>query len=212
MRYFFLFLLFFVFLSIHNCSAQSTDNITWSSIQLLKNINDQSSYAIKPIIRHHQDVSTYQNSSLDFSYRRKIGKGWYLQGLTRYWFMPDATDRYFLWFDVGYSKDIKKSKLTTFFRYHQAFDIKDRIDPDFLRWKANWTFPSLGAVAPVLGYEIFFRLNSINNVDRVRYEPGIKWRISKTLELSTVYRRENFQNESPKRKFNVGVINLVVKI
>lgn len=207
----FLFIILFLKGS-HVCFGQSTDTRTWSSIQLTKTINAKSSYAIKPIIRHFKDLSDYQNSSLDFSYRHKLKKGWYLQGVTRYWFIPKATDRYFLWFDVGYIKGIKKSKLATFVRYHHAFDLKEQIDPDFLRWKANWSFPTIGKFTPQFAFEVFYRLNNINHLNRVRYEPGVKWAISDRIDFTAVYRRENFENENPRRKFDVGVFNLQFKL
>ncbi len=177
---------------------------------MIKSIDEHYSIALKPIVRHKNDISDYNNSSIDLSLRRKIGKGWHLQGLTRYWFIPDNTDRFFLWFDIGYSKPVGKSKLSTALRYHHAFDIKDRIDPDFVRLNTTWSFPSMGKITPIFSIEPFLRVDTLGKVTRMRYEPGIKWKITDKVVFTGKYRIE--KNTNPSRNLNVAVVNLGITL
>ena len=204
-----LFIIITLAITSYSLDAQDTDNIMWSSMQITKTLDEKNSIAFKPIMRHHQDISEYQNLSLDASYRRQLGKGWHAQFITRYWFIPDNTNRYFMWYDVGYGKKIKKSKLSSHVRFHNAIDIKDRVDPDFFRWKTKWTFPAMGKFTLEMAIEPWYRVDAINEFVRMRYEPGINYKISDSWIFQAVYRREN--NKGDARDFNVAVINLGYK-
>lgn len=207
-RYTLILIITFAFTSL-SLQGQESDNITWSSLSFTKTLDEKNSIAFKPIIRHNQNVTKYQNFSLDASYRRKFGKGWHAQFITRYWFIPDNTDRYFLWYDVGYGTKIKKSKLSTHVRFHNAIDIKDRIDPDFFRWKTKWTFPSVGKFTFEMSLEPWYRLDAVNEWVRMRYEPGINYKINDNWTFQAVYRRE--VNKGDALEFNAGVFNLGYK-
>ena len=58
----------------------------------------------------------------------------YGQVLSRVWFLSDNVYRKFLFFDVGYSRKVSQLKVSSYLRAHYALTIKDRKDPDFLRW------------------------------------------------------------------------------
>jgi len=201
--------LFVLLLAAPSLIGQDDDNILWSSIQLTKTIDDKNSVAFKPIIRHNEDISNYQNFSIDASYRRKLGKGWHAQFITRYWFIPENTDRYFMWYDIGYGKKINNSKLSSHIRYHNAIDIKDNVDPDFFRWKTKWTFPAMGKFTFEMSLEPWYRVDTVNDFVRMRYEPGVNYKINDNWVFQVVYRREN--NKGDARDFNAGVINLGYK-
>jgi len=202
-------------LSVSNALGQDPDNIAWSSLSFTKALDEKNSVAFKPIIRHNENITQYQNFSLDASYKRVLGKGWHAQFITRYWFIPDNTDRYFIWFDVGYGKKINNSKLGSHVRFHNAIDIKDRIDADFLRWKTKWTLPPMGKFTLEISLEPWYRLdakkqlNVSNGWVRMRYEPGVNYKINDHWTFQAVYRREN--NKGDAREFNAGVFNLGYK-
>lgn len=208
MRYF-LFTLILLGATHFSIKAQSSDNILWSSVQVTKSLDKKNSVAFKPIIRHNQDISKYQNFSLDASYRRQLGKNWYAQFLTRYWFIPNNTNRYFMWYEIGYGTRIKKSKLSSYIRFHNAIDIKKNIDPDFFRWKTKWTFPAVGKFTFEMSLEPWYRLDTVNQWVRMRYEPGINYKINNDWTFSAVYRLEI--NKGDATDFNAGVINLGYK-
>jgi len=208
MRYFLVIPILIAFAST-SLFAQNSDNITWSSFQLTKSIDGKNSVAFKPIIRHNQNITKYQNFSLDLAYRRKFGDGWHAQLTTRYWFIPDNTDRYFLWYDLGWGKKIKKSKLSSHVRFHNAIDIKDRIDPDFFRWKTKWTFPPIGKFTFEMSLEPWYRLDTVKQWVRMRYEPGVNYKINDNWIFQAVYRREI--NKGDAIELNAGVFNLGYK-
>ena len=70
-------------------SFSQTDNILWSSIQLQKSISEKTILSIKPIFRFDNDLSSYQNTSIDIIAKHKFNKGWSVQLLSRSWFKPD---------------------------------------------------------------------------------------------------------------------------
>lgn len=90
-----------LFITIAN--AQTRDNITWSSITLQKQLNDRTGIAITPIARNNNHLSSYQNSSIDVSIKRKLTDNWSVKLISRTWFIPENTDWQFIWFDVAYT-------------------------------------------------------------------------------------------------------------
>ena len=200
-------LLIFMF-STSELFSQITDNIVWSSIKVQKNLNPKTSFAIAPIFRFHEDISTYQNMSVDVSAKRKLGKGWSAEILSRTWFIPDQKSRQFLWLDIGYQKKLGILQASSRIRLHYALDINDRNDPDFIRWKTMLMLLNQGKITPFVSIEPWFRLNDGGEFQRIRYEPGVKLDIIDDLNLTMVYRREVSANLEPGSKFNVYVITL----
>lgn len=194
--------------------SQVTDYQSWSIVQFSKSIDDKTSVALTPIVRHFNNLTQYQNSSIDYSIRRKLGKGWHAQLLGRTWFMPERTNRQFLWLDVGYSRKIKQSKLASHIRVHYALDIKDQPNPDadFIRWMTKWSFPSFGKFTATFGYEPWLRLNGFSELQRVRYEPEIKFAFNSNTTLTTRYRFERSIKIEPELNFDVWVIVLSFKL
>ncbi|MEM9920344.1 MAG: DUF2490 domain-containing protein [Bacteroidota bacterium] len=188
--------------------AQIEDNIIWASVKLQKKLDQKTSVFFEPILRLNEDISAYENSSIDIAIKRKILKDFSLQFLARTWFVPDAGDRQFLWLDLSYAKSFKKLKVSSYLRYHWALDIEGRTDADFLRWKANLFFLTKGKLQPFIGIEPWFRLNGAGELQRVRYEPGINYKINKALLLTAKYWWEESINLEPGFKFNIYVITL----
>lgn len=206
MKYILITLFSFCFL-IPETQAQ-VDNQSWSSFRLRKVWNDKFTTDLRPIFRHIDDFSTYQNSSIDLVLKYKLGNGWSMAGLARRWFIPDQGGRQFLWFDIAHASKINQAKLSNRLRYHGALDINDRMDPDYLRWQTTFTPGIKGKFIPFLSIEPWFRLNGSNKLERIRYEPGINWKINDPFNLTLMYRRQETVNLDPGSKQNQFVITL----
>lgn len=189
-------------------TAQTKDNIVWASMKVKKKIDQQTSFAIAPFVRINENISSYQNMSIDISLKRKLGNRWFVQALSRTWFIPNAKGRQFLWLDIGWSKTGTKIGLDSAVRYHYALDIYEQNDPDFLRWKTVFTLFRMRKIKPFIAIEPWFRLNHLNQFQHIRYEPGIKWAIKQSLELLLMYRRQETINKKPEVNFNMYIIGL----
>lgn len=208
----FLILPVLLFVGSYAISAQVDDYQSWSIVKFTKDIDAKTSVSLTPIVRHFNNITEYQNASLDYSIKRKLGKGWHAQFLGRTWFMPERSNRQFLWLDVGYSKAINKSKLASHVRLHHAIDVKDIPDGDWVRWMTKWSFPTFGKFTATVGFEPWLRLNGVSKITRVRYEPDIKYAFSSKTSLTARYRFERSINLGPKANFNVWVITLAFKL
>ena len=192
--------------------GQIKDNIVWASIKIDKKLSAKSSLYIAPILRLNEDISSYQNTSIDFALKYKYSANWHIQMLSRTWFIPDQAGRQFAWLDVGYKTPIGNLGLASHVRLHLALDIHDRSDPDYLRWKSTISFPNWGKAGFHLAIEPWFRLNDNMQLQRMRYEPGVNVQFRDDIDLNIVYRREDTANLTPYKRFNMYVITLGFKI
>lgn len=196
---------------ISKITAQ-TDNVNWTSFQLQKDVSKNTTINIKPTLRFDNDISSYQNASIDIFAKQKFTKGWSIQLLNRLWFIPDQSYRLFIWLDVAYGFKLNKIKIDNRLRYHWALDINDRSDPDYFRWRTKFSFLNKSKITPYIAIEPWFRMNKQNQFQRIRYESGINWKINNKYSLSVQYRRENIFNVSSKRFTNFLMLNLIYKI
>ena len=200
-----------LFLAFSTVKAQ-TDNILWTSFQLQKNVSKKTTINIKPTLRYNDDISSYQNMSVDYFVKQKFGKAWSAQLLGRTWFLPSSPNRQFIWLDVALSKSIHKIKIDTRLRYHWALDINDRSDPDYFRWLTKFSFKNSSTIIPYIGIEPWFRTNTQNQFQRIRYESGFIWSLNTDISINLQYRHEESINLSPKRITNFILFNLLYKI
>ncbi len=196
-------------LSVSYLQAQADDNIIWASVSLKQNIKEKTTLALTPIFRLNDNISDYQNMSIDYSIRRKLGKGWSTQLLGRTWFVPNAKNRQFIWLDVAYNKKFEKIGLGSLVRYHYAVNFPEQSDDDFIRWKTTFSFLGLGRVTPFFAIEPWFRLDGVGKFQRIRYQPGVKIGITDRVAATMVYWREHsFNLDGDNINFNMYVINL----
>ena len=187
------------------------DNILWSSVQLQTKASDKLTLNFKPIFRFDDAISDFQNASIDIFANYKIGKGWSAQLSSRTWFIPNAKPRQFIWPDIAYGFTKGIIKIDNRLRYHLALDINDRKDPDFLRWSLRFMY-NKGKIKPFFGIEPWFRLNGVEQWQRIRYMPGVNWKLNDTYSLSFTYWKEDSINLKPKISNNIWLVNLLVKI
>ncbi len=205
----FIFLLsLFLFFST-STKAQTNDNIIWASMKLQGNLDSKTSFAIAPIFRLNDDISDYQNMSIDISLKRKLGKRWAIQLLERTWFIPNGTNRQFLWLDVMYGQKLGNIHLSSGLRYHYALDIKESVDADFIRWKTIFSLLNLGKIKPFFGIEPWFRTDGkIGDFRNIRYILGFNYKLGKQLGLGLKYWRQETMNIEPSGNFNIYLVNL----
>ncbi len=189
-------------------SGQTADNVLWAAFKLHKKLDPKTSVALTPIVRLNDDLSDYQNFSIDLSIKRKIADNWSVQLLERTWFIPDAKIRQFLWFDIIFSKKLKDFNISSSLRLHYALDLYDNKDGDFIRWKTTLKLLSLGKFQPFVSIEPWFGFNGANEFQRIRYEPGMTYKINDRFGLLAMYRREATMNLEPERNFNMLVVTL----
>ena len=204
-------ILYCIFISISTLSTAQNDNINWSSFQLQKKLSEKLTLNIKPIFRFNEDVSNFQNMSIDVFAGYKFAKGWTAQLTSRTWFIPDQKPRQFIWPEVSYGISAGDLKIDNRLRYHLALDINNRDDPDFLRWSIRFMY-NKGNVKPFFAVEPWLRLNGIDQLRRVRYMPGVNWKLDDTYSLSFVYWKQESINRSPKTSDNLWLINLLIKL
>ncbi len=193
--------------------GQSDDHILWSSISLSKKINNDWTTVVKPITRRNNNLKDYQNTSIDYLIRRKVSKMWSAQLLGRTWFMPNAGNRQFIWFDALQTISLAGDFLMkNRYRYHLALNIYDRVDPDFIRWDAQLTVKKPWKVIPYISLETWFRTEGFNEIQRTRYIAGFNTKFSSKIGLSAQYWRQKEYRRSERLDAYLWVVNLGYKL
>ena len=188
------------------------DYIAWSSVQLQTALSETTKISLKPIIRHNENLSQYQNISVDIFVNQELGNGWNGQLLSRTWFLPDSRYRQFVWIDISKKYVIQRVTVSNRLRYHWAFEINGIPDPVYLRWKTRVLGRNDCKFQPFFQIEPWLRVDGVYQFQRIRYEPGFIWQISDGYAVDFQYRIENFFNTDPSPQFNVFVLNLLIVI
>ena len=185
-----------------------TDLGSWSSISASKKI-DNSTFIFKPIVRFNDNLSGYNNASIDFIVRHKIDPHWQVSFLERYWWLDDDVNRNFWFLDLGYRfKPTEKIVLSQYVRWHIAQDIEIS-DPNFLRWHPSIELNTKSKFKPYAAIEFFFRIDGINEFQRTRAKIGGTYVASDKIQLLLRLWREVFFNVANPRtdyiiEFNLG--------
>jgi len=175
----FVFLFALTFLCNQSSFAQSeSDLISWSSIKVSNSINDRVSFYAQPIIRHTQDLSKYNDFSIDLDVAYKLSSQWSVSFLNRYWWLSNGTNRNFWFFDLKHAfKPADKISISNMLRIHQAFDV-DFADADFLRWLPAFQYKLSKKLSVFIATDISLRLNGFNNIQRTRSKIGANYSLS----------------------------------
>lgn len=191
------------------------DNTLWASLRLRINPDDKSTIDIRPISRFHDNYSDYRNTSVDYTYSRKVSSLVTL-GLTgRTWFLKEGKNgafgknRQFVWPFISLGVKSGKASINTRFMKHWALDIDDVHDRDFFRIKPSMTYPLNDRLTSQIAIEPWYQFDDENSFARIRYELSLGYKLSKHLSASAVYRREN-DKISP--DFDMMVTTLTYKL
>lgn len=198
----------FLSLPVDKISAQA-DNTLWASLRLRITPDDKSTIDIRPISRFHENYSDYRNTSVDYSYSRKVSKLFTLGIIGRTWFLKDGSNRQFVWPFVSVGVKSGKSSFQTRFMKHWAIDLKDVADRDFFRIKPAMNYPLSDKVSSQIAIEPWYQFDDENSFTRIRYELSLGYKITDHMSASVVYRREN-DKISP--DFDMMVTTLTYKL
>lgn len=189
----------FLFTSSSIFAQGVDDHINWSYNKYSFSLNDTWKMDITPIVRLNQNITNFQNASLDLTLKRGIGNGLSIAVHGRSWYMPKAKMRQFIWLDLAHQlPDLSiPLKIKHRLRLHYAMDINDRMDGDFLRYVVHFS-PDLknSIVQPFFAIEPWFRFNEVNNIQRTRWEYGFNVKASNNLKLIVFMRQEDFYDLS----------------
>lgn len=206
------FLLFSFFINASSLSAQTTDNILWAGVQVKQKLNDKTLWAAKPILRLNDNLSAYQNWSIDVMIQHKFTQQLSARFLHRTWFLPDEVYRHFFWFDLMQAKTVGAIKWSNQIRFHYAADVGERRDGDFIRFQTQVALMNLGKVRPFIGVEPWFQMNDFQRWQRARYQIGISYQLSQQWSVSSVLWREEWWNNAPNPNFNIWLLTLAYQL
>ncbi|MEM1215342.1 MAG: DUF2490 domain-containing protein [Bacteroidota bacterium] len=208
MRLRFALLLFFFVIIFTTVHTQTTDNILWAGVQVKQNLGERTNWAVKPILRLNEDLSAYENWSIDLSVTHRFADRLSVRFLHRTWFIPEQTDRHFFWLDLIHNQPLGPFKWSNQLRLHYAADVKERVDGDFIRFQSQFMFTKLGKVKPFVGVEPWFQMGDFQQWQRIRYQGGIRYQLSQRWSVAGVLWREVWWNNAPDPVFNIWVVSL----
>lgn len=182
---------FLIVLVVAQEGYTQADNTLWASVRLRIIPDDKSKIDIRPISRFHENYSDYRNTSVDYSYSRKVSSLVTLGLIGRTWFLEDGSNRQFIWPFVSLGVKSGKSSIQTRFMKHWALDLDGVPDRDFFRIKPAMSYPLSDKLTSQLAIEPWYQFDNENRFTRIRYEIGLGYKLSKHLSAAALYRREN---------------------
>jgi len=185
------------------------DNTLWASFRLRIIPDDKSKIDIRPISRFHENYSDYRNTSIDYSYSRKVSSLVTLGLLGRTWFLEDGRNRQFIWPFVSLGVKSGKSSIQTRFMKHWALDLDEVADRDFFRIRPSLGYPIGDRISSEVAIETWYQFDDENRFTRIRYELALGYKLSTHLSASVMYRRED-DNISP--DFDMVVATLTYQL
>ena len=200
--------LLLLILAFGDLGAQA-DNTLWATVRLRINPDDKSVIDLRPISRFHENYSDYRNTSIDYSYKRKVSSLVSVGILGRTWFLNDGSNRQFIWPSVHLHKKSGKSTLETRFMYHLALDIKEVPDADFFRTRPAINYPLSDKISSQIAFEAWWQFNDVDKFARTRYEFSLGYKISSHLSAGIMYRREE---DTIRPDFDMIVTTVTYKI
>ena len=178
--------LFLIFISTMSAHTQR-DLISWSAFKLETSIDEKTKLAVKPIVRHNNDLSSYQNTSVELIINRKLGKKWFAQYLYRHWIWPDDPRVNFHWFDAGYNTSLGPTfNSSSAIRFHIS-TTANRQSADFIRIREKISFAK-GKIKPNVQFEAWWRFDKNSEFSLIRIEPGFSWSIAPGVSFTFNYR------------------------
>lgn len=184
------------------------DNGAWTSFRLRKQITQKTRIDFRPIIRFNNDVSDFQNWSIDIVVNHKLSKGWSVQFLARTWFLPNSPKGQFLWGDITHQAKTKFFTITHRFRYHGSLDTNEINPADFLRIQTRIAPLVKWKIKPFFTAEPWYQLGESNAYTRFRLEGGFSLKLDHVNNFSFLYRRQNSIDREPTNHQNHYVLSL----
>ena len=171
---------------------------SWTILSLGHKINNKWSVKLAPIVRHRDNLGTYANTSIDFALSYNINKTFTFTILERHFFIPDAADRNFYFFDLKAVIPLReKWAFQQILRYHLGNNINDRIDPDFIRYQPKLIYSPTSKSKFFTMLDPFFRVTSPASLAGIRYEVGYDRSLANGLGFNFQYRYQRGHGDTP---------------
>lgn len=185
----------------------------WTSFSLNMKLNDKLTMKARPIIRHKDDLSSFDNTSIDISMHYKFNKNWNAMILERHFFIPDGPDREFLFFDLAHKAGIGNDfSLSNRIRYHFALDIAIK-DADFIRYQPTLSYTGGKRFKPFIAIDAWLRLTQgPTEWSGSRYIAGVNYNFTDKLGLNTQLWIQDGYNEAPLFQTYFIITTLNIKI
>ncbi len=196
---------------LHELVGQ-VDNSLWSSFRIRHQLSEKTTIDFRPIFRFNDDISSYQNSSIDLVIHHKLPKGFFIRFLSRTWFLPNSPEGQFLWGDIGYQLKHEKFTYTSFMRMHLSLNTNDINPNDFIRYKGTIAPKVPWKFKPFITSGIWYQINGVNDFRRVRYEAGFSYPITKESNFAAIYRRQNSVGIDPSNDQNHFVVTVTYNL
>jgi hypothetical protein len=182
-RYFFLLMSICIVLTVKGQS----DLASWTSVQLNYKVDAKSTISLKPIIRHNNNLTKFQDQFVDAVISHKLDDKWTF-GLLNRWITDYSNNHgYAVFTDVAYSTKIAANlNVVNRLRYHLGFDF-DLFTNDFLRYEPRIVFGGFEKYKLYAAADFFYSTDSSKGLALTRYQLGTSYKISNTFKLSIDY-------------------------
>ena len=182
---------------------------SWTSFQLNYKAGKKVTLTAKPIWRQRADLAEYSNTSIDLIVGYKINSKWSASILNRHWFIPEAPDREFYFFDLNYKHPVKgKLSLSHKLRYHLIVNWGLK-EPDFVRYNPQLNYKIKSKLTAILAADWFYRVSDVRVLAGGRYKLGFNAILNAKTKLAFEYWRQiKHSDEYPIGRSNFLVLNL----
>ena len=200
------FLLLIIICSVLKVNGQS-DLASWTSVQFNYKLDGKSSISLKPIIRHNNNLSKFQDQLIDVTYSYKFDEKWKVGLLNRWVTDYQNNHGYGIFMDVAYSTKITSNLVfINRLRYHLGFDL-DLFTNDFVRYEPRLAYGGFEKLKPYVAVDFFFSTDSSTVLAVSRYQFGTSYKFSDTFNLSIAYWYEAIKSRTDRNViiFSLGV-------
>lgn len=202
----------FIFIGLSSLKGQDEiDEVAWLSQNLRLPISEKWRVDIIPIVRINEGLSRLSNVSFDLSVRYSMKKGFAASILNRTFFFSNQKPRRFIFFNLHHSFKNEESdfKFESYIRYHFAFDINERLDPDFVRPAHHIHYTVSPKASFMTGIEPFFEVGNDLKINQVRYKLGGTWKYRKKSSFNLQYWNQYFYGREFKKVDHMFVFTIL---
>ena len=188
------------------------DIVSWTSMEAKLKFPDNAGFNFKPTIRHNNNLSNYTDASIDISFYKKMKGDWQFQFLNRYWWIQEGPDRNFWFIDIAHQFKLNTSlSIRNVLRWHIAQDIHSR-DPNFMRYQPRLSYNSFKNLKLFIEMQYFYRLDGINDMQRLRYVGGFSWNVNGPWGFNFQYWLQKRVNNPEQLKEHILVTTLFYEL
>jgi len=180
----------------------------WVQLSVAKKFSNKFSASVTTHLRFTDNASSFNDIDFDWRLNYNFSKKFGANVIFRNWMFKNRAPVYFMWYELRYTEAGPKYKWNNLFRLHNGLDYSERVSADFLRWRSHYfhKMPE-SKFTPFLGYDLWYRFNDQNELQRLWVEVGTNYAIGK-IKLTLMYRRFEFFEKLGGRDRNILVTAL----